>query len=125
MNIEHFREGFEKTAAPVKNLINAMLNSFKKTKLPSSASKSVTKVSPPRSTNYSSYLKTKTKTPRPVTTSSSNVLDYKKLKAEMRQKNLETRNLPKRKLSGISGQPVVTSDSRYPWKSKSSTGYTE
>jgi hypothetical protein len=114
MNFDNFKEGFEKTAAPVKNLIKAMMNSFKK---PPKSVAAINKIPAPKNPTYSGYLKTKKTLPKSVPSTSSNVLDYNKLRAEMTQKNIASRGSAKRKLSGISGQPVITTESRAPWKS--------
>jgi hypothetical protein len=112
MNIEYFRIGFEKTGSAVKNLLNATLKNLKKkTTVP----KAVTKAP---SANYNSYLKTKKTLPETKTLPrfSSDTLDYRQLKSEMKEKNIASRSRAKRKLSNIEGKPVLTGrSSRYNW----------
>jgi len=106
MNLEYFKQGFYKSAIPLKSLTKTLVKNVNKStpKLP----KAVTTPKAPSKT-YSSWTKTKKTAP------SNDTLNYSDFRKEMTSKNIATRGGAKRQLSGISGKPVITKDSRYPW----------
>jgi hypothetical protein len=108
MSLEYFKQGFYKSAVPLKSLTKTLIKNVQKTtsKLPKAAP-----MPKAPSKTYSSWTKTKKTAP------SSETLNYNDFRREMTSKNIASRGGAKRQLSGISGKPVITNEKRYPWMS--------
>lgn len=88
MEFDFFKKGFEKNSQPVRNMLNRAVSLIKDPMKTKKALKPVDDVTKLKPKGYSSWVETKKPSPKSVPLS-SDTLDYRQLRSEMKIKNRE------------------------------------